>query len=104
MANIRRNEEVKHRGDVQNLITSIILRQSTAFSEEDIYACVETNLERSDFAKNGMRRDEIDVKAMIDDTLNTLFVIDCLTYDPKQGKYGLNMSFPAISTKNLYSK
>ena len=104
MANIPRNEEVKHRGDVQNLVTGIILCQSTAFSEEDICACVEANLERSDFAQNGMRQDEIDVKAIVNDTLNTLFVIGCLTYDSKQNKYGLHMSFPAISTKNLYSK
>lgn len=99
MANIRRNEEVRHREDVQNLITSVILRQYTMFSKEDIYESVEENLKRSDFAKDGVRRQEIDVKTMVDDTLNTLSIIDCVRYDSKQHKYQLCGSFPAITKR-----
>ena len=99
MANIRRNEEVRHREDVQNLITSVILRQYTMFSKEDIYESVEENLKRSDFAKDGVRRQEIDVKTMVDDTLNTLSIIDFVRYDSKQHKYQLCGSFPAITKR-----
>ncbi|MGN1301886.1 MAG: hypothetical protein ACI4U9_05140 [Clostridia bacterium] len=96
---IRRHEEVRHRGDVQNLITSVILRQHTMFSKEDIYESVENNLERSDFGKDGARRKEIDVKMMVDDTLNTLSIIDCVRYDSKQHKYQLRGSFPAVNKR-----
>lgn len=99
MANIRRNEEVRHRGDVQNLITSAILRQSDMFSKQDIYERVEQGLEKSGFAKDGVRRNEIDVKTMVDDTLNTLSIIGCVRYVSKQKKYELTMSFPAVNRR-----
>ena len=69
---IRRNKDVKHRIDVQKLIVRFILRQTTRFSAEEIYESVEFNLQGSVFAKDGVRRQEIDVRAMIDVTLNKL--------------------------------
>lgn len=99
MANIRRNEELRHLGDVHNLITSVILRQDGMFSKEDIYESVENNLERSSYAKDGARRKEINVKSMVDDTINTLSIIDCIRYDSRQHKYMLSMSFPAINKR-----
>ena len=96
MANIRINEDLRHLGDVHNLITSVILRQHQMFSKEDIYKSVEEKLERSDFAKDGARRTQINVKSMVDDKINTLSIIGCITYDSQQHKYKLSMSFPAI--------
>ena len=98
---IRRNEDVKHRSDVQNLIVSVILRQTTIFSAEDIYESVENNLERSVFAKDGARRQEIDVKSMIDVTLNKLWemmYVD-VKYDFEPYKYQLCGKWPSVSSR-----
>lgn len=39
--NIRRNRDLKTKGDLQNAITSVILRQTGWFSKQDIYEKVE---------------------------------------------------------------
>ena len=97
--NIRKNENVRHTGDLQNLITSAILRQDGMFSKEDIYKKVEKDLEGSDFAEGGVRRRESDVKSRVDDTLNTLSINGCISFDSKQKKYKLTMSFPAVNKR-----
>lgn len=83
------NKDVNHQADVQNLIVSAILRQCDAFTEEDIYQLVEKGLEQSDFAKDGVRRKEIDVTKMVDYTLHSLFIEGGIEYDHEQKKYKL---------------
>lgn len=96
MANIRKNENVRHLGDVHNLITSAILRQNDMFSREAIYERVEKDLQRSAFGEDGVKRQEIDVKTMVDDTLNVLSINGCVRYHSQEKKYELSMSFPAV--------
>ena len=97
MVNIPKNQNVKKRGDVQNVITSVILRQHDMFSKEDIYEGVEANIKFSCFGKYGKKRKEINVKEMVDDTLNILLCNRYIKYFSEEKKYKLTMSFPAVS-------
>ena len=96
MANIRKNRDVKKHGDVQNVITSAILRTQGMFSKEDIYQQVENAVKFSCYGKYGKKRNQIDIQKMIDDTIETLWIIDCIKYFESENKYKLSMGFPAL--------
>lgn len=96
MANIREYEKVRSLGDVQNLITSVILHQSDPFSARYICDTVERKLLRSDFAKDGQRRSEVDITKMVDETLNIMLFNLCVGYNTEQKEYYLTLSFPAV--------
>lgn len=97
MANIRVNRDVISISDVQNVIVSTILRQSDAFTTEDIIQGVEEKLKFSIFGKHGSQRKEINVKQKVEETLNVLFLSDNLKYDYDLQKYKLSIPFPRIS-------
>lgn len=99
--NIRRNRQVKHKGDLQNVITSAILRQTDWFSKRDIYEKVEADIKFSTYGKYGKGRKSINLKEKIDETIDTLFIIDSVKYDSSRKKYHLKMSFPSVD--NFYS-
>lgn len=91
MCNVKTGADVKHKGDLQNLITSVILRQSGTFTKDDVAAGVRAKLQGSAYL------DSHEVEQRIEDTLHQLFIIDCLKSDGKQ--YQLSMSFPAVTKR-----
>jgi hypothetical protein len=89
MCNIKEGANVKTKGDLQNLVTSVFLRQESCFSVEDIYNGVLVRLKGSDWY------DSPEVKQRCEDTLSTLFINGCIRGDG-HGKYKLSMSFPSV--------
>ena len=89
MANVKEGKDVKTKGDLQNLVTSVILRQTSEFTVDDIYNGTLARLAGSDFY------DSLEVKQRCEDTISTLFIIDCLE-GVGYGKYKLHMSFPSV--------
>ena len=53
MCKIKEGAAVQSKGDLQNLVTSVILRQTSTFSSEDIYQVAKTKLVGSGNNKNG---------------------------------------------------
>lgn len=94
MANIRKNSKIRHKGDVQNLITSAILTQKGEFTRKDIFMKVHENLKYSPYGKYGKLRGTIKLEDMINDTINTLWTIDAIKSDGE--KYVLHINFPAL--------
>lgn len=92
MCNVKEGKDVKTKGDLQNLITSVILRQTSEFSVDDIYNSTLARLTGSDYY------DSLEVKQGCEDTIETLFIIDCLKSDG-HGKYQLAMSWPAVNKR-----
>lgn len=89
MCNVKEGKDVKAKGDLQNLVTSVILRQTSEFTVDDIYNGTLARLVGSDFYDN------LEVRQRCEDTIHTLFNIDCLKI-LGHGKYQLAMSWPAV--------
>lgn len=89
MCNVKEGKDIKTKGDLQNLITSVILRQTSEFTVDDIYNDTLARLVGSDFSNS------LEVKQRCKDTISTLFIIDCLDV-VEHGKYKLHMSFPSV--------
>ena len=89
MCNVKEGTDVKTKGDLQNLVTSVILRQISEFTVDDIYNGTLARLVGSDFY------DSLKVKQRCEDTISTLFIIDCLEV-VGHGQYKLHMSFPSV--------
>jgi len=90
MCRVRVREDVESKADLQNLITSVILRQRSPFSIQDILDNTKNQLIGSHFEDS----DDI-TKQMIEDTITELNLIDCVRSIGNK-KYKLTMSFPAI--------
>lgn len=90
--NIKEGKDVKTKGDLQNLVTSVILRQMSEFSVDDIFNGTRARLEGSDYY------DSLEVKQRCEDTINTLFNNNCLK-SSEHGKYQLAMSWPAVNKR-----
>ena len=91
MCNVKEGKDVKTKGDLQNLVTSVILRQTSEFTVDDIYNGTLARLVGSDFY------DSLEVKQRCEETITTLFLINCLE-SLGHGKYKLAMSFPSVNT------
>ena len=89
MCNVKEGKDVKTKGDLQNLVTSVFLRQTSSFSIQDIYNGVLARLKGSDWYESQ------EVRQRCEETLTTLFINECIRHD-EDGKYKLSMSFPAI--------
>ena len=92
MCNIKQGANVKTIGDLQNLVTGVILRQTSEFSIDDIYNEVRARLTGSDYY------DSSEVRQRCEDTIHTLFNINSLNV-LEDGKYQLAMSFPAVTKR-----
>lgn len=92
MCNVKEGKDVKTKGDLQNLVTSVILRQTSEFSVDDIYNGVRVRLTGSEYYESP------EVKQRCEDTINTLFIYDCLK-SLGHGKYLLKMSWPAVNKR-----
>jgi len=90
MSNVKEGKDVKNKGDLQNLITSVILRQTSEFSVDDIYNGTRARMLGSEYY------DSPEVKNYCKETLDTLYNNDCLKRVEK-GKYQLAMGWPAVT-------
>lgn len=89
---LKENENVKAKADLQNLVTSVILRQTDEFTLEDIVRSANLRLAGSTYYASE------ELKFRCEDTIETLFLIGSISTTPK-GKYVLSMSWPAVSTR-----
>lgn len=96
MVNVPINRNVKSQKDVQNVITSVILRQKGMFSDKDVLEEVEAKLKFSAFGKYEKERKRVDVEGMVNTTIDALWRIMGLYFDREQAKYKLTIGFPAI--------
>ena len=90
MCNVKENADVKTKADLQNLVTSVLLRQTDDFTLEDIIQGANARLIGSSYY------DSEELKARCADTLETFFGFNGIQRVAK-GKYTLSLSWPAIS-------
>lgn len=83
---------VKTRADLQNLITSIILRQTDEFTLDDVVR--DTNLRLVGSSYYGTE----ELTARCADTLHTLFVFNGIQSAGKD-RYSPGLSWPAVSAR-----
>lgn len=67
MANVKHNEDVKNKQDLQNLVTGIIFRQCKSFKKYDVIQTINYYLKGSEFYDNISL-----IKEYVTDTLNLL--------------------------------
>ena len=89
---VKENANVKTKTDLQNLVTSVILRQTEEFTLEDVIRSANSRLVGSTYYESE------ELKERCNDTLNTLYLIGSISGTPK-GKYTLTMSWPAVSAR-----
>ena len=94
MIKSKKKKQVQTLADVQNIVTSVIFSQTSSFTKEDICRIVELNLKYSPFGKHGKKRKEIDVDQKVSETLNVLWINQCVVRSTKDGTYKLSMGFP----------
>lgn len=93
MCVIKIREHVQSHVDLQNLVTSIFLRQTGSFTLDDIEKLLKEYLQGSD--KYCSRKSlNSNAKQVCADTLKILRLSDCLRYE--EGKYSLTLSFPSF--------
>ncbi len=90
MCRVKEGVAVVTNGDLQNLVTSIILRQTSVFSSQDIVATLQNKLVGSQFHGSP------EVQRRCDETIATLYSVDYLQAIDT-GRYKLSMSFPSLA-------
>lgn len=90
MCKVRIKEDVKTSADLQNLVTSVILRQRSSFSVQDILSNTKSYVIGSCFENSDEK-----IKQICEDTITELNLIDCVRSIGDK-RYKLAMSFPAI--------
>ena len=89
---IKENENVKTQADLQNIVTSVILRQTGEFNLDDVVHAANLRLVGSIYYESQ------ELTERCDDTLETLFLIGSISHATK-GRYRLCMSWPAVSAR-----
>ncbi len=89
---VKETAAVKTSADLQNLITSVILRQADEFTLEDVVQAANLRLIGSTYYASQ------ELTERCDDTLETLFLIGSISSTAK-GRYRLCMSWPAVSAR-----
>jgi len=98
MANLHKGDNLNELWHLQNVITGIILRQSRPFTKDDILTQVDEWCEGSVYAKDGSKRNEVDVAKLIDKTMSVFFQIMAIRWnDYEKQMYELCLSFPAFN-------
>lgn len=87
---LKENSNVQTKADLQNVVTSVILRQTDEFTLDDIVRGANLRLVGSSYYGS----QELIKKCY--DTLETLFLIGSISI-AKNGKYCLSMAWPAVS-------
>lgn len=94
MCKVRTKEDITTPADLQNLVTSVILRETSSFSVQDILSKTKDKVKGSPFENSDDR-----IKRICENTIIELNQIDCVRLLEKD-RYKLAMSFPSIvSTK-----
>lgn len=89
MCRLKEGSDIKTYADLQNLISGIILRQTTEFSLEEICRQVESKA-------NGFHlNDSGEIHKRCTETLSALYSIDCIKC-MGDDKYKLAIGFPSI--------
>ena len=96
MSNLPKGHELDNNSKLQNVVTGIIFREYKPFTKEDIYTKVEKWCEGSPYGKDGAKRPMVNLDEMVENTLDTLFVIGSVKYDSIKKQYELDMNFPAV--------
>lgn len=92
MCKVKEGAAVTSAADLQNLITSEILRRTSAFTEAEICEAIRTKLNGSSYAHSQ------EVENRCKKTISTLYMINSLrSIEP--GRYALAMSFPAVTKR-----
>lgn len=89
---IKENANVKTKADLQNIVTSVILRQTDEFTLEDVIQGANARLVGSTYYESE------ELKTRCNDTIETLFLIGSISTS-NNGKYSLSMSWPAVSRR-----
>ena len=89
---LKENANVKTIADLQNIVTSVILRQTDEFSLDDIIHGANLRLVGSSFYAS----EELTKRCK--DTLETLFLIGSIS-NARNSKYCLSMPWPAVSRR-----
>lgn len=92
MCNVKENENVKTRADLQNLVTSVILRQTDEFTLDDVVHDANLRLVGSPYYATE------ELTARCSDTLHTLFIFNGIQSAGKD-KYSPGRSWPAVSAR-----
>lgn len=90
MCRVKEGAAVVTSADLQNLVTSTILRQTSIFSSEDICADLQSKLEGSQFLGKP------EVRRKCDETIATLHSVDYLRAIDAT-RYKLTMAFPSVT-------
>lgn len=90
MCRVKEGAAVVTNGDLQNLVTSIILRQTSTFSIQDISSNLQNKLVGSCFYNS------LEAQRRCNETIATLYSIDYLCA-VDTGRYKLSMSFPSVT-------
>ncbi len=90
MSEIPMNRKVRTKRDLQNVITGVILRwDNTGFTKEDVCEKVAECIKFSAYGKYGKARKSVNIKDMIENTLNILSTYGAIRYDATVNKYNL---------------
>jgi hypothetical protein len=90
MCEIKEGSYIKTEGDLQSFVTSVILRQTSWFSIDDIYHDVLKRLAGTKW------HDNPNIRKMCRNAIDTLFNIDSIIWD-EHGNYRLLMPLPSAS-------
>lgn len=90
MCRVKEGAAVVTSADLQNLVTSIILRQTSTFSAQDIFANLQSKLVGSQFLNSQ------EARRRCDETIETLHSVDYLRAIDTI-RYKLTMSFPSVT-------
>lgn len=92
MCRVKEGVAVSSGADLQNLVTSVILRQTSTFSIDDICKAMVYKLQGSRYEKSA------EVRKRCEDTVSILYMTNCLKSAGSE-QYKLAMSFPAVGKR-----
>ena len=89
---VKEKETIKSRAELQNLISSLILRQTDEFTLDDIIQNANLRLSGSSYYESE------ELKELCSDTLRRLLLMGNISITPSR-KYVISTPSPAVSTR-----
>lgn len=90
MCRVKEGAEIKTAADLQNLVTSVILRQNKPFSIQDVCCRI------IDKAIGSKLNNEEEIRKRCYETISALYLIDCIN-SMGDDEYKLTMTFPSTN-------
>lgn len=90
MCRIKEGADIRTAADLQNLVTSVILRQTETFSIQDV--CLRIKDKATGSSLDNL--EEINKRCL--ETISALYLIDCIR-NTGENEYKLTMTFPSTS-------